>query len=83
MTSVAERKRKRKRSNPADATSSNMTSGLESHANKQRHEVSVPKRRYSNQCQRGGTRISAKEVLEQVKRRDQSFTIFETMTTEI
>ena len=62
-------KRKRKRSNPADATSSNMTSGLESHANKQRHEVSVPKRRYSNQCQRGGTRISAKEeVLEQVKR---------------
>ena len=48
MTSVAERKRKRKRSNPADATSSNMTSGLESHANKQRHEVSVPKRRYSN-----------------------------------
>ena len=84
MTSVAERKRKRKRSNPADATSSNMTSGLESHANKQRHEVSVPKRRYSNQCQRGGTRISSKEeVLEQVKRQDQSFTIFETMTTEI
>ena len=84
MTSVAERKRKRKRSNPADATSSNMTSGLESHANKRRHEVSVPKRRYSNQCQRGGTRISAKEEeLEQVKRQDQSFTIFETMTTEI
>ena len=70
MTSVAERKRKRKRSNPADATSSNMTSGLESHANKQRHEVSVPKRRYSNQCQRGGTQISAKEeVLESAPKR--------------
>ena len=60
MTSVAERKRKRKRSNPADATSSNMTRGLESHANKQRHEVSVPKRRYSNQRQRGGARTGQK-----------------------
>ena len=78
------KKKKKEEKQPADATPSNMTSGLESRANKRRHEVSVPKRRYSNQCQRGGTRISAKEeVLEQVKRQDQSFTIFETMTTEI
>ena len=57
MTSVADLKKKgkkMKRSNPTDATSSNMTSGLESHAYKRRHEVSVPKRRYLNQRQRGG-----------------------------